>query len=96
MSKIRWISYTQRNIPGNQSLQLDFLASLSQAKEVFREFCDGVGSDDCSMLLYFVAADEKDAMVSVAKEFENIGCPFDYPAKVVERGPRGGIRFVRC
>lgn len=31
-----------------------------------------------------------------AKGFETIGCPFDYPWKISERGPRGGLKLVNA
>lgn len=97
MSKIRWISYTQQNIPGNHSFKLSFLSNLAQAREEFEEFCEEVGTEECSMSLYATNGDEGEGgMIHAAKEFDGVGCPFDYPDKMVERGTRGGIRFVRC
>src|SRR5687768_14972661 len=93
---VRWVSYTQQNIPGNQSFDLGFHSSLDSAREAYLSYCDAVGTDDASMSLYYVPPRERDEMTSSAKEFEGIGCPFDYPSKTVERGPRGGVRFVNA
>ncbi len=93
---VRWIAYTSQNIPGNQSFELGFHSSLVNMRNAYLEYCDAVGTDDVSMSVYYVPADERDAMISVAKEFDGIGCPFDYPSKIVERGPRGGTRFVNA
>jgi hypothetical protein len=31
-----------------------------------------------------------------AQEFKTSGCPFDYPAKLVKNGPRGGVRVIEA
>lgn len=31
-----------------------------------------------------------------AKSFEDVGCPFDYPWMISERGPRGGLKLVNA
>lgn len=94
MRTIRWISYTQQNIPGNQSFELTFHASLDEVRIEFENFCCDVDTDDCSMTLYNVDHPDGQNMIELANEFADVGCPFDYPDKIVERGPRGGIRFV--
>lgn len=87
----RWIGYTQQHIPGNQSFTLGFYSSLNEAKDAYVAFCEGVGSDNCSMTLYYTGKD--DSMFTLAKEYEPFGCPFDYPDRLIERGPRGGVRI---
>ncbi|MGA4923251.1 hypothetical protein, partial [Bacillus subtilis] len=88
---IRWISYTQQNLPGNQSFQLGFHSSLDEAKLEYASFCKGVYSDECSMTLYWCGRPGlRENMIAQAKDFEEVGCPFDYPDRVIERGPRGG------
>lgn len=96
MSTLRWISYTSQNIPGNQSFGLGFHYNLKAAREAFTEFCDEVGSTDCSMRLYGVPTGAGEEMADLAHEFREIGCPFDYPAWTVETGPRGGVRLSRA
>lgn len=93
MSGIGWISYTSQNIPGNQSFQLGFHGTLREAQKAYEEFCEGAGTDECSMTLYSTIGDKDGEMVKAAKEYENIGCPFDYPDKIIERGPMGGIKI---
>ncbi len=95
MTKIaNWISYTSQNIPGNQSFELDFHPTLGDAKATFKEFCEGVGTDDCIMTLYWCGGDAE--MVKSAYDFALIGCPFDYPSKLVETGPRGGVKVTNA
>lgn len=94
--RISWISYTMQNIPGNTSIDVNYHYTLADVREAYIDYCHAVGTDDVSMSVYFVAKDEEEAMLSIAKEFEDIGCPFDYPSKVVERGPRGGVKIVNA
>lgn len=91
MAKYKWIMYIQQNIPGNTSFWLERAASDGQAKRLFGDYSDAVGTDDCSATLY--AYD--DASWASAEEFRGIGCPFDYPDRIVERGDRGGIKLSR-
>lgn len=87
MAKQRWIMYIQQNIPGNQSFDLQAATSLRDAVERYREYCKAVMYGDCSATLYVYSADSWTS----AKEFEDIGCPFDYPDRIIERGPHGGV-----
>ena len=61
--------------------------SLDHAKEEFKAYRDASGIE-CSGSLY-VYDDESWAL---ALEFAGVGNPFDYPDKVIESGPNGGIR----
>lgn len=88
----RWISYTTQNIPGNQSFSLDFHSSLRAAKAAFASYCWELDCTNCSMLLYY--AGNRQDMYELAKEYEKIGCPFDSPDKLLEYGPRNGIKLV--
>ncbi|MEV7814242.1 hypothetical protein AB0P05_26480 [Streptomyces flaveolus] len=83
----RWIMYVSQNIPGNTSFDLMRAASLEDAREQYRAYCEAVFSDDCSMTLY-AYSDERWAE---AEDFRDTGCPFDYPDRIIERGPNGGI-----
>lgn len=83
----RWIMYTSQNIPCNQSFDLDRVSSLDEAREAFARFCDDVGYEDCSATLYAYS----DEAWMKAEEFRNVGCPFDYPDRIVERGPMNGV-----
>lgn len=83
----RWIMYLQHNFPGNQSFELVRVKSLEEAKDKLREFCRDVLSDECSATLYAYGDDAW----QLSEEFRGIGCPHDYPDRIVERGPRGGV-----
>jgi len=93
---IRWISYTSQNIPGNQSFSLHFHNNLTDALDVYKTYCREVGYDDCSMTLYatpYWDADKLEEMIESAKKFMDVGCPFDYPDRIIERGPLGGVKI---
>jgi hypothetical protein len=90
---IRWIGYTSQNIPGNQSFDLGFYMSLTEAKDAYVNFCKAVGTDECTMTLYSTVGDDVEWMVERAREFADVGCPFDYPDRIIERGPLGGVRI---
>jgi len=90
----RWIGYIQQNIPGSFSFEVRFFPRLSNARMWYENYCYNVGNNDCSMTLYYAGNDQ--SMYDLAKEYEDIGCPFDYPDRVIERGPRGGIKVSRC
>ena len=87
----RWIAYYQYSIPGNQSFELRAVESKREAAEWFDEFDDN-GRDAATATLYAFTPENWE----LAGEFERIGCPFDYPDYVIERGPRGGLKFQRC
>jgi hypothetical protein len=88
----RWIMYLSQNIPGNMSFGLSRADSLASAREAFETFCEEVYSDDCSATLYAYS----DEAWSSAEDFRDVGCPFDYPDKAIERGPRGGVRITNA
>ncbi|MEN8656388.1 hypothetical protein ABCR94_38895 [Streptomyces sp. 21So2-11] len=91
MRDYRWISYMSQNIPGNTSFTLGRHASLGAARNAYAEFCNAVGTDECSMTLYpFSEQNWKDA-----EEFKEAGC-VGYPSRIIERGPLGGVRVVEA
>lgn len=97
MSRIQWISYTNQEGAGCRVDDVKYHESLSKARDAYVQYCDDVGVNTCYMRLYFVpdGIDGIDMMAS-AEEFRDIGCPFDYPDMVVERGPRGGVVVNRA
>jgi len=66
--------------------------SLQDLKEGFQEYCEAVGVDDCSGPVYSWSEEAWES----ALDFKYVGCPFDYPWFIVERGPRGGIKIEGC
>ncbi len=96
--RVRWVSYTMQNIPGNILSDVNFHYSLTDALEAYVDYCRAVGTDECSMSLYGLPedADARVEMIEQAEDFEPYGCPFDYPSKIIERGPRGGVKLINA
>lgn len=84
----RWIMYTSQNFPGNISFDLSRHTSLDDAKSAFADYCKAVYNDDSHATLYPYSDEDW----SSAEDFRDTGCPFDYPSRIIERGPLGGIR----
>lgn len=82
----RWIVYVQHNISGHIPSPA-FAESIDRAKEILT---DEGGEPGTSAFLYPYTDEDAD----LANEFQGIGNPFDYPSRVFEIGPRGGIRSV--
>lgn len=90
--KMRWITYASIVMAGNQSSDMGFHPNLNSVKAAYLEFCEAMSGYECIMTVYFAGDDQ--SMYDLAKEYETIGVPFDYPDKLVERGPRGGIKVT--
>lgn len=87
---MKYIAYWgQPMFPGTEPYQYK---TLSDLREGFLEYCEGVGVDNCSGPVYGWS---EEAWAS-ALDFQGIGCPFDCPWFIVERGPRGGVVFQNC
>jgi hypothetical protein len=82
--------YASQDIPGSQSFRVTSHESLTWCTESLRKLAKALDTDNVSATLYMFSGPAWDK----AREFERIGCPFDYPAKVINRGPRGGFRVV--
>jgi hypothetical protein len=61
-------------------------------------WCDGefflwpvATSDNVSATLYAYS----DEAWAEAEDFRRVGCPFDYPDRLLELGPRGGVKVTR-
>lgn len=92
MGAARWIMYTHQDGPPQTSFDLTVHASLKYAKAYYESYCRVVHSNECSSRLYpFTDEDWADAL-----DFKDIGCPFDYPSKIIERGPKGGIKVTNA
>lgn len=90
---VGWICYTSQSAySGSESLT--FHTSLTEAVEEYKDYCKGVGTNDCTMTLYYTHKAHEGRMVASALEFEGVGVPFDYPDRMIERGPRGGVKIV--
>lgn len=87
---MKYIAYWgQPMFPGSEPYPY---RSLKELREGFLEYCKGVGVDDCSGPVYGWSEEAWESAV----EFAGVGCPFDYPWFIVERGPRGGIKIEGC
>lgn len=87
----RWIMYAQHNIPGVRPSDLTEQRSLESAKRELADYAEAVQYDDVLAVLYHWAPERW----AEALEFKDVGCPFDYPDRLIERGPRGGFVIVR-
>lgn len=86
-AKYRWIMYVSQNTPGNLSFTLERVTSLDAARFAYADYCRAVYTDECSATLYTYT----DEAWAEAEDFRDTGCPFDYPDRLIERGPNGGI-----
>lgn len=90
MEKYRWIVYLNHPMGG---FELKLAKSIRWAKLKLEEYAkDTLTYEQASASLY---AYSEEAW-SEAMDYENIGCPFDHPAKVMEFGPKGGIRVINA
>lgn len=91
MQKYRWIMYLHTPMPGNVSVNLRRVTSLTNALlEVINFERDTDFYGQCGAVLYPYSEEDWEN----AEEFATTGIPFDYPVKVIERGPRGGMVIV--
>lgn len=92
-NKYRWIMYLHTPMPGETGVTLRRVTSLQAAllELVNFELASGfIGG--CSAELYAYSDEDW----ADAEEYATIGCPFDYPWKLIERGPRGGMKVVNA
>lgn len=84
----RWIMYSHQGFPGDMFPRVTCHESLEWCKASLWRFSRETGAyEQASATLYpFTAEDWQQA-----RNFEDVGCPFDYPSKVIEFGPRGGL-----
>jgi hypothetical protein len=91
MSEYRYIVYLHQPFPG--AFDIDRCTSIADAKRKLEQY----GNDTCTYELatatLYAYSDEDWAE---AEEHATIGCPFDYPWKVIEWGPRGGMKVVNA
>lgn len=98
MSKYRWIMYLHTPLG---DFELERVTSLREAKSRLVEYgretgfygdLQVSGQYGCSGTLYQYSEEDW----SIAKELEDVGVPFDYPDKLVENGPRGGVNITNA
>lgn len=85
-TKYRWIVYLHHPQGG---FGIDRALSLRDAEEILRRYSrDTFVYEQATASLYPYSEEDWEE----AKEYEEIGCPFDYPSKVLSFGPKGGIK----
>lgn len=89
----RWILYVWQAVPGGGGDDPQRVESLSEARDTADQFGMDMGgiTNVCGTLYPYSEEDW-----ASAEEFRGIGCPFDYPTKVIEMGPRGGVRITNA
>ena len=92
MSKYQWIMYAHQNAyGGGMPGDLSRVTSINAAKDALETFAREVYSDNVSATLYAYS----DEAWAEAEDFRDVGCPFDYPDRLLELGPRGGVKVSR-
>lgn len=94
----RWIMYLHNPLGG---FDVERHTTLTDTKQALIEYGRNTGfyqdlqvggQYGCSGSLYpYTEQNWADAL-----EFKTSGCPFDYPSKLVENGPRGGVRITNA
>jgi hypothetical protein len=91
MQKYNWIMYLHTPMPGDRSVTLRRVTSLTNALLEVANFELATGfRGQCGATLYPYSEENW----RLAEEYATIGTPFDYPVKLIERGPRGGMVIV--
>lgn len=89
--KYKYIMYCHTPMPGDVSVTLRRVTSLQNAILELLNFEMATGfRDSCTATLYGYSEEDW----AEAEEFATTGCPFDYPWKVIERGPNGGMKVI--
>ena len=93
MSDYRWIVYVWQAVPGGENSDPQRVGSLSEARDKADQFGMDMGgiTDVCGMIYPYSEEDW-----ASAEQFRGIGNPFDYPTKVIEMGPSGGVRIINA
>lgn len=91
MSAYKYIMYLSLNFPGETGFSLRRVTSLTQAVLEFENFKLNSGMDASASLYPY-----SEENWAEAEEFATSGCPFDYPWKIIETGPQGGVRIINA
>jgi hypothetical protein len=98
MSKYKYIMYLHNPMGGFDFTRVE---SLEEAKAALVEYGTATGFHQdlqvtgqygCSGSLYPYSEENW----AEAEEFATSGCPFEYPWKLVENGPRGAVRITNA
>lgn len=86
----RWIMYMYQPLGG---FDVTRVASLEQARtELWRYGRATYTYEEATASLYPYTEEAW----AEAESFRDTGNPFDYPSKVIERGPKGGMRVINA
>jgi hypothetical protein len=86
----RWIMYMYQPMG---SFDVTRVASLEQARaELERYGRETYVYEEATASLYPYSEEAW----AEAESFRDTGNPFDYPSKVIERGPKGGMRIINA
>lgn len=88
----RWIMYAQQSGPAGMFPRVTCHESLDWCLDSLKKYARDVHTDNVSASLY--AYD--DESWRQARNFQDVGCPFDYPDKLIERGPKGAFRVTNA
>jgi hypothetical protein len=89
----RWIMYAHQGFPGELYARVTCHESLDWAKWSLKKYADAtVVREQASATLYPFTPEDWES----AREMEKVGCPFGYPSRLIEFGPKGGIRVESC
>ncbi|WAB08870.1 hypothetical protein SEA_SUCCESS_91 [Streptomyces phage Success] len=86
----RWIVYLHVDVPGRDAFTVTAVENLRDARAALEAWSRAMGEDNVSASLYPYSAEAW----ADAVDFRSVGCPFDYPSRVITRGMRGGFRMV--
>jgi hypothetical protein len=86
----RWIMYAHQPLGGFDVFRVESIEHAKRALERYGR--DTFVYEQATATLYPYT--EEDWVE--AEDFRETGCPFDYPSKVIERGPKGGMKVVNA
>jgi hypothetical protein len=90
-SKYRWIVYLNQPVFG--SFDVERVESIEAAKAALVRYGNETYVyEQATATLYPYSTEDW----AEAVEYREIGCPFDYPSKQIERGPRDGVKVTNA
>jgi hypothetical protein len=86
---IKYIVYLHHPMGG---FELATAYSIDDAKALLLRYAQDTYTNNPTASLYPYSEEDWEGAV----EYENIGCPFDYPQYLLEIGPRGGVKVEKA
>lgn len=90
-----YLVYVQSNTPSGSGSGPLQATSLAEAEDLFGLFVLGSFDEQATASVYAFPYSEYRVALATAREYADLGCPFDYPDFVIRVGPRGGIKRER-